>query len=187
MSQIPLTTLGENIERIRKERGITIAVLCERANVGRATLHRIKIGESPEPRSLFRIADALGCTFDELLSKQFVTYTLATAPLCTEKYLLKLQNSKALGIPNFPVGEVTVEVVPYKKAPKEPSIRLLYRYDGETMALIVEARPVGDKSLLIPVGLQGQIPAESLPSVDNGQILGAIYDITSLRHIFVPS
>jgi DNA-binding XRE family transcriptional regulator len=59
--------LAANIGRIRVECGITQGVLAERAGLARSTINRVEMGRTiPEWDIVCAIADALGCSLDDL-------------------------------------------------------------------------------------------------------------------------
>ena len=179
-----LSTIGKNIERIRTQQGLTTKELIEKSNVGKSTLNRILRGAIKEPRVLPRIAEALDCHVGDLYSDAVSTYNLKDAPVCEDVYWLELPDSRQLGIRDFPEGPVTVEVVPYSSAPENLPIRLVYRFHGQDLALVVEVIQVGENDYLHPVGAAGSLPPELQPTTENGHVLGAIFDVVSLSHLF---
>lgn len=63
-----------NLQRIRKERGISQAELSERARISISTLQHYEQGyrdiNGAAVETVFRIADALGCDPRELMEKE---------------------------------------------------------------------------------------------------------------------
>ena len=62
-------TIGERIQRLRTQRGLSQADLAERSGVGQSLLSRIERGSRPNPTAdiLRRLAKTLGCTTDYLV------------------------------------------------------------------------------------------------------------------------
>lgn len=63
--------LGENIKRLRKQRGIKQATLASALNIGRQTISAYECGITlPDIFLLIRIADYFGVSLDELTGRQ---------------------------------------------------------------------------------------------------------------------
>lgn len=63
--------VGGNIRRIRENKGMTQAYLAERAGISQAMLCQIERGtRNPSLQVGREIADAVGCTLDDLLADQ---------------------------------------------------------------------------------------------------------------------
>jgi transcriptional regulator with XRE-family HTH domain len=62
-------TLGGELQRIRKMRGLTLKAAAEPARLSPAYLHKLEGGnvKSPSPSVLQRLADVLGIDYPELL------------------------------------------------------------------------------------------------------------------------
>ena len=63
-----MTTLRENIRRLRTDAGLTAAAAAQRARMARATWSDLENGANPNPtpRTLAGVAEGLGCTLAEL-------------------------------------------------------------------------------------------------------------------------
>ena len=63
-------TLGENVKRIRLEKGMTQEKLSDDSNVGRITISRLESGELQNPTigTVKKLAEGLGVAESELLS-----------------------------------------------------------------------------------------------------------------------
>lgn len=60
--------IGENIRRLRRERGITQGQLAEKLNITNAAVSKWERGDSfPDITMLFPIADYFGISIDELM------------------------------------------------------------------------------------------------------------------------
>ena len=60
-----------NIKTIRKDRKISMETLSERTGMQIATLYNYQSGKrEPDIKGLIMIADALGCTVDELIREK---------------------------------------------------------------------------------------------------------------------
>lgn len=60
-----------NLERIRREMGVTQKALADAANVSQPFLHDLENGNrNAKPETWARIAAALGCTIDELYERK---------------------------------------------------------------------------------------------------------------------
>jgi len=65
-----VSELGDEIKRIREERGISQRTLARKAGVSNTTLAYIEAGETnPRPDTLEKIATALNISYEELLIK----------------------------------------------------------------------------------------------------------------------
>ena len=64
-----ISKIGENIKRIRKEKGISQDRLSKRADLALNTIVNIELGESPNPtiETLQKIANALDVSIEKLL------------------------------------------------------------------------------------------------------------------------
>ena len=64
-----ISKIGENIKRIRKEKGISQDRLSKRADLALNTIVNIELGESPNPtiETLQKIANALEVSIEKLL------------------------------------------------------------------------------------------------------------------------
>lgn len=61
-------TIGENIKRLRRSRGMTQEQLAEILNISNAAISKWERGDSfPDITMLFPIADYFGVTVDELM------------------------------------------------------------------------------------------------------------------------
>lgn len=62
--------LGENLKRLRQERGLTLTDLSKASGLGLSTLSQIESGarENLRSESLKKVSDALGITVDSLFS-----------------------------------------------------------------------------------------------------------------------
>lgn len=61
-------TVGKNIARIRKARGVSQVELAERLEIKQPSMWKFEHGKGlPELETLFRVAKALPCTIDELI------------------------------------------------------------------------------------------------------------------------
>lgn len=65
------TTIGDNIRKYRNKLGISQDILSKKANLAFHTIAKIEAGSTPDPRieTVKKIADALGVTLDDLISK----------------------------------------------------------------------------------------------------------------------
>lgn len=74
-------SLGSRINDIRKEKGISLDELCERSGVPKGTLSKITAGitNNPTLETVRSIANALGCTLDDL-DDNFPTKAKSPAP-----------------------------------------------------------------------------------------------------------
>ena len=62
------TKIGEFLKELRKEKNMTFSELSQKSGISKATLTNWNKGKThPQPVMLKKIADALGCDFDELL------------------------------------------------------------------------------------------------------------------------
>ena len=52
-------TTGENLKRIRKQRGLTLAALAKIANLNLNTINRIEKGKTPSPTTINKLSKAL--------------------------------------------------------------------------------------------------------------------------------
>ena len=68
-SENSISKIGENIKRIRKEKGISQDRLSKRADLALNTIVNIELGESPNPtiETLQKIANALEISIEKLL------------------------------------------------------------------------------------------------------------------------
>ena len=62
-----MTMFSDNLKRIRREKGLTQIQLAEQLNCSQNEICRWESGTAPSIPNLVRIADALGCTVDELV------------------------------------------------------------------------------------------------------------------------
>src|SRR3954471_15921372 len=61
--------VGENLRRLRAQRGLSLEKLAQESGVSRAMLGQIELGQSaPTINVLWKIASALGVTFSALIS-----------------------------------------------------------------------------------------------------------------------
>jgi transcriptional regulator with XRE-family HTH domain len=61
--------VGENLRRLRTERGLSLERLARQTGVSRSMLGQIELGQSaPTIKLLWRIASGLGVDFSELLT-----------------------------------------------------------------------------------------------------------------------
>ena len=62
-------SLARNIKKYRRKSGMSQDKLSKLANITLHTITKIESGATPDPRvaTVKKIADALGCTIDELL------------------------------------------------------------------------------------------------------------------------
>lgn len=64
-------TITNNLESIRKEKGLTQVELAAKLNVQQSTISHIENGErNPSAELLCNLAEALGVTIDELIGKK---------------------------------------------------------------------------------------------------------------------
>jgi transcriptional regulator with XRE-family HTH domain len=70
-------TVGDRIKRFRQERGIKLTELAERAEISKGYLSSIEAGEGKRPSDevLYRVADQLGVTINDLLGRRMLTET----------------------------------------------------------------------------------------------------------------
>lgn len=67
-------TVGENIKRIRKERGLTQKMLSELCGVNEVQIRRYELGQknaNPKIETIKKIADGLGVSLSELISEDY--------------------------------------------------------------------------------------------------------------------
>ncbi len=66
---VPIPRLGENIRRLREQRGLSQLALARAAGIDQGHLSAIEHGKRPDPQVsvLNAIARALGVTLDEVL------------------------------------------------------------------------------------------------------------------------
>ena len=93
-----MTTFINNINAIRKEKGITIKMIAERADQALETIQRILDGTTENPRldTMKRIADALEVELWELFftgERSFVTMQIELISLRTERDALVADNA----------------------------------------------------------------------------------------------
>lgn len=93
-----MTTFIENINIIRKEKGITTKMLAERADLPIETIQRILDGSTENPRldTMKRIADALEVELWELFyvgDRSFVSMQKELISLRTERDALVVENA----------------------------------------------------------------------------------------------
>lgn len=93
-----MTTFIDNINAIRKEKGITTRMLAERADLPLETVQRILDGTTENPRldTMKRIADALEVELWELFftgERSFVTMQIELISLRTERDALVADNA----------------------------------------------------------------------------------------------
>ena len=93
-----MTTFTENINTIRKEKGITTKMMAERADLPLETIQRILDGTTENPRldTMKRIADALEVELWELFftgDKSFVSMQKELISLRTERDTLVVENA----------------------------------------------------------------------------------------------
>lgn len=71
MSKTSSSSIGDNIRRLRNERGISQDKLSKLANLAFHTITKIESGSTPNPTidTVRRIAEALGVGIDELLKR----------------------------------------------------------------------------------------------------------------------
>ena len=61
-------SFAENLKRIRKEKGMTVFQLAEKAGIEDNAIYKWESGRrSPGMWSIVKLCDALGCSADELL------------------------------------------------------------------------------------------------------------------------
>ena len=85
-----MTTFVDNINAIRKEKGISTKMLADRADLPIETIQRILDGTTENPRldTMKRIADALEVELWELF------FTGDTSCICTQKELVSLRTER---------------------------------------------------------------------------------------------
>ena len=93
-----MTTFIDNVNIIRKEKGITTKMLAERANLPIETIQRILDGSTENPRldTVKRIADALEVELWELFytgDKSFISMQQELISLRTERDALVVENA----------------------------------------------------------------------------------------------
>lgn len=93
-----MTTFVENINAIRKEKGITTRMMAVRADIPLETIQRILDGTTENPRldTMKRIADALEVELWELFftgERSFVTMQTELISLRTERDALVAENA----------------------------------------------------------------------------------------------
>ena len=93
-----MTTFIDNINAIRKEKGITPRMMAERADQALETIQRILDGTTENPRldTMKRIADALEVELWELFftgERSFVTMQIELISLRTERDALVAENA----------------------------------------------------------------------------------------------
>lgn len=93
-----MTTFIENINIIRKEKGITTKMIAERSDQAIETIQRILDGSTENPRldTMKRIADALEVELWELFyvgDKSFVSMSKELISLRTERDALAVENA----------------------------------------------------------------------------------------------
>jgi transcriptional regulator with XRE-family HTH domain len=66
-----MSTIGKNIKRLRKEKGLSQDKLSKLADLSLNTVVKIELDDSPNPtiETIQRIAKALGVSVDDLLKK----------------------------------------------------------------------------------------------------------------------
>src|SRR3954469_11741930 len=63
--------VGENLRRLRAQRGLSLEKLAQQSGVSRAMLGQIELGQSaPTINVLWKVASGLGVTFSALLTSQ---------------------------------------------------------------------------------------------------------------------
>src|SRR3954466_10696432 len=63
--------VGENLHRLRAQRGLSLEKLAQQSGVSRAMLGQIELGQSaPTINVLWKVASGLGVTFSALLTSQ---------------------------------------------------------------------------------------------------------------------
>lgn len=66
----PIRVNGDKIAEVRIRAGLTQSALAERVGVNRSYINRIESGyRSGTPATLLAIADALGCTLDDITDR----------------------------------------------------------------------------------------------------------------------
>lgn len=58
--------IGENLKRIRRERGLSQSALADKASVGQQLISQIENGRNTTTKKLPQIAKALGCAIHDL-------------------------------------------------------------------------------------------------------------------------
>jgi transcriptional regulator with XRE-family HTH domain len=61
-----MVSIGENLRRLRKSRGLSQADLSQAASVPQQTIARIELEKVQNPRGLAQLAAALDCSIEEL-------------------------------------------------------------------------------------------------------------------------
>jgi transcriptional regulator with XRE-family HTH domain len=88
-TDVQMAELGEHVRELREAKGLSVRGLAAQANVDATWLSRIERGiySSPDPRSLWRLAQALGVEVEELYEDAGYTGGLpAFSPYLRAKY-----------------------------------------------------------------------------------------------------
>lgn len=64
--------LGDSLRRIKDEKHLTVAQLSRRSGLAADTINKIMSGvtQNPSPDTVFRLADALGCSVSDLTGEE---------------------------------------------------------------------------------------------------------------------
>ena len=96
--------VGENLHRLRTQRGLSLEKLAQQSGVSRAMLGQIELGQSaPTINVLWKIAHGLGVTFSALITAQQRSGPLVLR--ATQARLLTSSDRKFTSRALFPVNE----------------------------------------------------------------------------------
>ena len=96
--------VGENLRRLRTQRGLSLEKLAQQSGVSRAMLGQIELGQSaPTINVLWKIASGLGVTFSALITAQQRAGTLVLR--AQQARLLTSSDRKFTSRALFPVNE----------------------------------------------------------------------------------
>ncbi len=96
--------VGENLRRLRTQRGLSLEKLAQQSGVSRAMLGQIELGQSaPTINVLWKIASGLGVTFSALLTGQQRSGALVMR--AQEAHVLTSSDRKFTSRALFPVNE----------------------------------------------------------------------------------
>ncbi|HEX6835913.1 MAG TPA: XRE family transcriptional regulator [Polyangia bacterium] len=96
--------VGENLHRLRTQRGLSLEKLAQQSGVSRAMLGQIELGQSaPTINVLWKIASGLGVTFSALITAQQRSGPLVLR--ATQARLLTSSDRKFTSRALFPVNE----------------------------------------------------------------------------------
>ena len=169
--------------------GVSTQELVDASGVGKTTLWKLLKGKTkPGATTQQKLADALNVPVSALIDGEYYLpeYTLADCPVCESAYQLNLKSDLMPGMFEQSI-DCAVQVVPWDKESAAHALWAVFRREGESRAIVARIYEDGDQlalfSAALPIG-SIQSPKAQLIDGQNGQILGAIYDLLDSTELF---